>query len=141
MTDDSGSWDERRLIENGFERIHAELDRYDGPWKGLADVNGVPHYFNRMGPDALDDPYAVWPASREAVDMEREQWAIFIRELDGEKTEADASRHKELESLLEPHRETPADARRLMAEWRFDDRDERYDYDGIDQWVRWRPVE
>ncbi|MGK5557319.1 hypothetical protein ACSNOI_37495 [Actinomadura kijaniata] len=151
MDDKAGGYDERTLIADGFERVHVELSRYDGPVKGLADVDGVPHYFERLGLDAFEDPYAVWPASEGAVAMEREQWAIYIswlRRYEAGEADGDGhpgaggvdARYDELESLLAPHRRAPADARRLMARWRFDDGDERYRFDGIDQWVRWDPA-
>jgi hypothetical protein len=38
-------WDERQLIADGFERVHIELDWYDGPRHGLADVDGMARYF------------------------------------------------------------------------------------------------
>jgi hypothetical protein len=49
------------------------------------------------------------------------------------------ARYDELDQLLAPHRLAPRGARKLLAEWEFDDTDDRYRLDGIDQWVRWRP--
>lgn len=51
---------------DGFERVHVELDWYDGPRGGLADVGGVVHYFQAVS--HLDDSgggtFFVWPAGR-----------------------------------------------------------------------------
>src|SRR5262245_32932467 len=73
-------WDEGQLLADGFERVYIELDWNDGARAGLADVDGVAHYF--QGHDyALSseaDEYAVWPASAEVLGLEREQWAIFV---------------------------------------------------------------
>ncbi|MGW4894763.1 hypothetical protein ACWEQL_21215 [Kitasatospora sp. NPDC004240] len=75
------TWDEQQLIADGFERVYVDLEWYDGPRKGLAVIDGVPHYFEGCDFDHADeaDEYSVWPASEAAVEMEREQWAIFAR--------------------------------------------------------------
>ncbi|MEU1486953.1 hypothetical protein [Streptomyces sp. NPDC005752] len=37
---------EEQLVADGFERVYAELEWYDGPRRvGLADIDGKPHYF------------------------------------------------------------------------------------------------
>lgn len=48
-----------QLRRKGFDQVYVELDRYDGPAAGLADVHGVPHYFHR-DPDN-DERFFVWP--------------------------------------------------------------------------------
>lgn len=47
----------------------AELEWYDGPRVGLAEVNGKSHYFQNHAYDHADeaDAYQVWPASEAAV--------------------------------------------------------------------------
>lgn len=54
------AWDEEQLIADGFERVYVELEWYDGPRAGLADVNGKPHYFRGLDYDHADeaDEYA-----------------------------------------------------------------------------------
>jgi hypothetical protein len=124
---------ERLLVGQGFERVYAELDWYDGPRHGVAQIDGVAHYFravqdyNRVG--FPDNEYLVWPLGESVLALEREQWAIFV---DWAKTAregtADADTHPglggvnrrydELTTLLASHREVPADARRLTATWR-----------------------
>ncbi|MGW0831956.1 hypothetical protein [Streptomyces prunicolor] len=144
------SWDKQQLIADGFEPTYVDLEWYDGPRKGLALVDGVPHYYEGREYDRADkaDKYFVWPASEAAVAMEREQWAIFIRyqlsDAGLEQYPADGgvdARYDELQSLLAPHRQAPEGARRLVGEVRFDDGDDRYRLDGVDHWFRWRPVE
>jgi hypothetical protein len=145
------TWDEEQLIADGFERVYAELDWYDGPRAGLADVDGKPHYFQGYDYDHADeaDEYRVWPANESAVKLEREQWAIFARW--NERHEAGTvgaeshpglggidARYDELALLLAPHRQAPDDARRLVGEMRFDG-GARYRVEGLDYSFRWRP--
>jgi hypothetical protein len=135
----------------GFERVHAELDWYDGPRAGVADVGGVPHYFRAIHDYRHpDDVYHVWPASPAALALEREQWVIFT-EWNTRYEAATATpdshpghgaidrRYDELTALLAPHRAVPPKARRLKAEWRHADRPQRYHPDGPDYVVRRHP--
>ncbi|MEV4559257.1 hypothetical protein AB0K51_20025 [Kitasatospora sp. NPDC049285] len=147
----AGTWDEAQLIADGFERVHSELEWYGGPRAGLADVDGKPHYFQGYDWDDADeaDEYSVWPASDTAVELEREQWAIFAtwhehREAGtvGPETHPGRGgiddRYDELARLLAPHRQAPDGAKRLLAEVRFD-AGARYRVEGLDYWLRWRP--
>ncbi|MFJ1868797.1 hypothetical protein ACIOD1_29835 [Streptomyces sp. NPDC088097] len=143
-------WDERQLVADGFEHVHAESEWYDGPRDGLVDVDGVPHYFQCHDVDfsvALDE-YFVWPADETLAALEREQWTIFVAW--NSAYEAGAAgierhpghggidpRYDALTALLTPHRQAPVDAELLVAEWRFDNGD-CYRVDGVDYWVRWR---
>ncbi|MFF5336076.1 hypothetical protein [Streptomyces sp. NPDC013181] len=144
-------WGEQQLIADGFKRVYAELEWYDGPRAGLADIDGKPHYFQNHDYDHRDeaDEYQVWPASEAAAELEREQWAIFARW--NERREAGEvgpeshpdhggvdARYDELELLLAPHRLAPDDARRLVGELRFV-AGARYRVEGLDYWFRWRP--
>ncbi|WP_225801715.1 hypothetical protein [Streptomyces sp. NK15101] len=145
------TWTEEQLIADGFERVYAELEWCDGPRVGLADVNRKPHYFQNHDYDHADeaDEYQVWPASEAAVELEREQWAIFAgwnerREAGevGPESRPDHggidARYDELELLPAPHREAPDDARRLVGELRFVV-GARYRVEGLGYWFRWRP--
>ena len=138
-----------------FERVYVELDWYDGPRGGLADVNSVPHYFQAVHdsshPDAPDDVYHVWPATGDVVDLEREQWAIFVAwnsryEAGTAATDTHPAlggidaRYDELTDLLTRHRAVPPGARRLAAEWRQAERATRYHADGPDYLVRWHAI-
>ncbi|MFG2304524.1 hypothetical protein [Actinacidiphila glaucinigra] len=145
------TWDEVQLIADGFERVYVELEWYSGPRAGLACVDGKPHYFQGNDWNDADeaDEYSVWPASDAAVELEREQWAIFARW--NERHEAGRvgpethpgqggidARYDELALLLAPCRQTPDDARQLVGEVRFD-AGARYRVEGLDYWFRWRP--
>ncbi|MFF3918418.1 hypothetical protein ACFYZB_34020 [Streptomyces sp. NPDC001852] len=145
------TWDEVQLIADGFERVYVELEWYDGPRLGLADVDGKPHYFQNDDYDHADEAneYRVWPADEAAVELEREQWAIFARW--NQRYEAGTvtseshpghggidARYDELTLLLAPHRQAPDDARRLVGELRLD-AGARYRVEGLDYWFRWRP--
>lgn len=145
------TWDEDRLIADGFGRVLVELEWYDGPRVGLAEIDGKVHYFeSRNYVDQVEDSeYDVWPASDDAVTMEREQWAIYVswsrRHEAGEAGPGSHpgyggidARYDELTSLLMPHRQAPADARQLVAEWRFG-MGARYQVEGIGTWVRLKP--
>jgi hypothetical protein len=141
-------WDKQQLIADGFEPTYVDLEWYDGPRKGLALVNGVPHYYEGWDPGDEAAEYAVWPASEAAVAMEREQWAIYVEYevSDAGREEHPANggvnaRYDELQLLLAPHRRAPDSAHRLVGEMRFDDGDDRYRFDGVDHWFRWRPAE
>jgi hypothetical protein len=127
------SWDEEQLIADGFERVYVELEWYDGPRVGLADIGGKPHYFDGYDQYLCDkaDQYRVWPTSAAVLGLEREQWAIFVRW--NECYEAGTvgpeshpgqggidARYDEVDVLLAPHRQAPDDARRLVGEMRFD---------------------
>ncbi|MET9888104.1 hypothetical protein ABZZ20_34280 [Streptomyces sp. NPDC006430] len=142
------TWDEVHLIADGFERVYVELEWYSGPRAGLADVDGRPHYFQGYDWGEADE-YSVWPASNAAVELEREQWAIFARwnELHeagtvGPETHPGQggidARYDELALLLAPYRQAPDDARHLVGELRFD-AGARYRVEGLDYWFRWRP--
>ncbi len=147
-TDDAGP-------AGGFEPVHVELDWYDGPRGGVADVGGLPHYFRAVHdynrPGEPDDVYLVWPISEQALVWEREQWAIFVAWNDRyESGNANTSSHPghgdidarydQLETLLAAHRQVPPDARRMRAQWRHTARDRRYRVDGVDCEVRWHPA-
>ncbi|HET6740388.1 MAG TPA: hypothetical protein VFH76_15690 [Kribbella sp.] len=138
-------WGRAQLIAGGFRHVVVEIAAYDGPRAGLVDDGGDLYYFDC--PRWAVDEYLVWPAPVEAVALEREGWEIFVRwnrRYESAPRSAGPhpgdggvdARHDELEGLLVPYRQAPADARRMVAEWRLDGR-ERYRVDGTDSWVRW----
>ncbi|MEU7606530.1 hypothetical protein AB0B78_14170 [Streptomyces sp. NPDC040724] len=143
------------LVRAGFERVHVELHWYDGPRKGIADVQGTPHYFEAIHDywhpdDPHDDEYLVWPIDEALLSLEREQSAVaadwYKRVAEGAATTglpvdiADGGvdkRYDELQALLGPRRKAPADARRLVAEWKTPAEDQ-YDVEGPTYMVGWR---
>jgi hypothetical protein len=138
-------WDEQELIDEGFERVYAELDRNDTPIFGLAEVDGAPHYFRHVYGDA----YAVWPVDPGQLALERERWAIFAAwhaRYEAGTAEPDThpgaggvdARYDELTAALVPLRGAPAEPRVLFALWRGVG-GARYRADGVDFLVRWRP--
>ncbi|MFI9383072.1 hypothetical protein [Kutzneria sp. NPDC052558] len=111
------------LLRMGFERVHTEIERYNGPWLGVADVHGAPHYFSRT---SHDDRYFVWPVDEETFALERETWLIYIAWLrryhagetpKSHPTDNGDVRYDELEALAKPRRAVPDDAHVLQAEW------------------------
>ncbi|GAA1000669.1 hypothetical protein GCM10009555_104030 [Acrocarpospora macrocephala] len=143
--------DEEDLLRDGFERVHIELDWWDGPREGLADVDGKVHYFQAVWDDDQDDygdEYYVWPASSPAVAMEREAQTIFLEWLTRYKS-ATASiethpghggvdaRYDELKTRLLPFRAKPNDAIRMTAEWRALDRRFHNNAAGPSYTVKW----
>jgi hypothetical protein len=138
-----------QLRSAGFEHVHVENERYDGPQAGIADIGGVPHYFLRLNRHFEDgDEFAVWPIDEATLALEKEQWQIYVATWDAASdiTYPNAGvlppRFHELETLLEPRRVPPGDERTLFAQWRFDDRDEdrRHDDDGPMYLMRWREL-
>ncbi|MFB7127243.1 hypothetical protein [Kitasatospora sp. NPDC056273] len=143
--------DKQRLLDAGYERVYVELDWYDGPRGGVADVDGAAHYFRAVHdyprPDAPDDEYLVWPVSGPVLALEREQWAIFAswstRREAGCASAAGHpgnggidTRYDELEAQLAPYREVPTQVRRAVAEWR-PIAGPRYHVEGVGCMVKW----
>jgi hypothetical protein len=95
------------------------------------------------------DEYYVWRADEQLVALEREQWAIFVeRNQWCEEGAAVIEPHPghggvatpasdELTASLTPRRQAPADARSMVAEWRYGGGN-RYRVNGVGYWVRWR---
>ena len=146
-------WDRADLVADGFTHVYVELEWWDGPRAGIVDIDGAPHYFERDEDESWErlDEYFVWPADAGVVALEREAWAIFVRWNQRYETAPTSAgphpgegrvnaRYDELAALLAPYHRAPAAARRLLAEWRFDD-GQRYRMDGTDSWVRWSAAE
>ncbi|WP_414942514.1 GNAT family N-acetyltransferase [Amycolatopsis sp. cmx-11-51] len=127
-----------QLISVGFEYVHVENERYDGPQAGVADISGVPHYFIRLNCFFEDgDEFSVWPIDDESLALEQEAWRVWVKAWDaGDHMPA---RLDELEALLKARRSTPpATARTMFAQWRYDEREERHDDNGPTYLMRWR---
>ena len=97
-----------------FEIIHTITDWYDGARGGLADLGGVPHYYECRWDDATDDWSEVYLLNRideETFRFAMEAWAIWLRwrkAFDEGKTKQethpalpkDRARHNKLEEVL-----------------------------------------
>lgn len=136
-----------------IEWVYVELDFYDGPRSGIADVNGQPHRFATPFDDAIDDyldAFLIWPINQEALSLEIEQWHIFVEWYalyeDGK---ADTAPHPatggvnprwdELDALLEPGRSAvPETAVEAEAVFEALGKQSGYNLDGPNYGVRWR---
>ncbi|KFU81831.1 hypothetical protein BB31_08245 [Amycolatopsis lurida NRRL 2430] len=136
--EDRGYTTREQLVSLGFEHVHVENDRYDGPQTGVADISGVSHYFVRLNSLFEDgDEFSVWPIDDESLALEQEAWRLYVKAWDA--GDQKPARLTELESLLEARRTTPpASARTIFAHWRFDERDARHDANGPTYMMRWR---
>ena len=133
-------------------KVYVENDWFDGPRAGIADIGGVPHRFRSLF-DEKDDEYLgtflVWPVDQATLDLEVEQWHIFVDwnasyEAGRAGTESlpghggiDA-RWDELDRLLKNSRsEVPHEARRAIAEMTRIDRNTRYAPSGPAYMLAW----
>lgn len=136
----------------GYERVYVELDWDSGPRKGVADIDGVPHYFEGWAFDqgSVIDKYVVWPVGPDALAMERASWVIFVEwndRYEAGATGADthpgqggiSARYDELQDLLAPHRVAPEDAKPMLGQMQHLDAAQRYRVDGVDYLMRWNP--
>lgn len=63
------------------ERVYVEIEYYDGPRAGVADIGGVPHRFLSPTKDwGLDElgVYYVWPIDDTTLALELERWSILV---------------------------------------------------------------
>ena len=62
-----------------MEKVYVENDWYDGPRKGVADLNGVPHRFiaHFKEESGYEDTFFLFPISPDILNLEIEQWRIF----------------------------------------------------------------
>jgi len=134
------------------ERVYVENEWYDGPRAGIADVNGMPHRFKSVfdeGDDEYLGTFMVWQVDKDVVDLEIEQWRIFVDwNTLYESGQADTDSHPglggrnarwdEIEDLLKQSRsDMPSSAKRARAEMDRIDRDVRYAPSGPDYMLSW----
>lgn len=104
------------------EPVHTITDWYDGPRRGVANLEGIPHYYecqwyasvdagHEADSDALPGDYLLTPLDAETYRLALEDWAIWERWeaafAAGTTTQAthpvlpeDRTRHDEIEQLL-----------------------------------------
>jgi hypothetical protein len=135
------------------ERVYVENEWYDGPREGVADIDNVPHRFKSLFGEAKDeylDPFAVWPIDRASLDLEIEQWQIFVAwnarfETGAARLEShpafagvNPSWERINERLRPGRKDVPANARCALAKIDWLDNQSRYGPDGPDYRLRWR---
>jgi hypothetical protein len=123
------------------ERVYVEIEWYDGPRAGIADVEGVPHRFKSQFDEAEDEylgTYWVWPVDGDTLDLEIEQWKIFVAWNDlYEAGDSDVSAHPghgginkrwdEIQNQLQAIREyVPEDAKSARVKVERMDHKQRY---------------
>lgn len=98
-----------------FEKLHTVTEYWDGPRRGIADLDGRPHYFEAIfdyEADGYSDRFWVQPIDDITFRLALEDWAIWLRwrrsygeGLAGPHAhpalERDHSRSEELRELLE----------------------------------------
>jgi hypothetical protein len=136
-----------------FERVYVENEWYDGPRAGLADIHGAPHRFKSLFDETEDEylsTFAVWPVRREVLELEIEQWCIFVDwNTRYESGEADTGSHPghgglhqrwdEIEALVKDSRtDVPSDALHAKAQLKSADREYRYEVTGPNYLMCWK---
>lgn len=134
------------------EKVYVELEWYDGPRVGVADINGLPYRFKALFDEPADEylgTFLVFPITDEALALEIEQWRIFVawntRYEAGEVTVESHpghgginSRWDEIELLLKKSRdEVPVNAKKALAKFEPLNREKRYEECGPDYALRW----
>lgn len=134
------------------ERVYVENEWYDGPRAGIADINGMPHRFKSLfdeGEDEYLGTFMVWPVDKHVLDLEIEQWRIFVEwntlyksgQADTTSHPAHGSRNArwdEIEALLKQSRsDVPPSAKRARALLSRIDQEARYAPSGPDYAMSW----
>jgi len=134
------------------ERVYVENEWYDGPRAGVADINGIPHRFKSLFDEEEDQylgTFIVWPVDKRVLDLEIEQWCIFVEWntlYESGQAETDShpghggrnARWDEIEVLLKQSRsDVPAQAKRAHAHLSHVDRERRYAPTGPDYMLGW----
>lgn len=93
----------------GWDRVHTMNDYYDGPRRGIADVDGVPHIHEAEfdhSSDDYGDTYFASPVDEDLLAAVMEDWEIWLR--------WDAA-FKRGEATIETHPALPQDRERHEA--------------------------
>jgi hypothetical protein len=70
------------MLEQGYERVHTVTDYYDGPRKGIADLDGRPHLYESEWDDFADNyasTFRLSPVGEELFALAMESWRIWLR--------------------------------------------------------------
>jgi hypothetical protein len=69
-------------MKPGYEVIFTVSDYHDGPLRGVATFNGLPHFYERVFDDRGDEysnSYLLVPLDDAAFAAAKENWEIFLR--------------------------------------------------------------
>lgn len=135
-----------------MEKVYVENGWYDGPRKGIANYNGMPHRFVANFDDlkGYNDTFKLFPVTKDELAMEIEQWEIFVEwNKKYELGQVDASTHPghggidkrwdEIEDILKPIRESiPSNTFESKAKFEQIDQKNRYESTGPDYGVVWQ---
>ena len=134
------------------EKVYVELEWYDGPRFGIADISAVPHRFKSLFDEADDEylgTFIVWPVATETLALEIEQWKIFVEwNSRYERGEASEKSHPGFsgqnprwdalsELLAQSRSEVPVGAKKALAQLEHLSREGRYENDGPDYTLSW----
>jgi hypothetical protein len=70
------------MAKGRWEKIHTVSDYYDGPITGVADLDGVPHLFQRQFSEEEDEyinRHLVMAIDQELFSLIMESWSIWLR--------------------------------------------------------------
>jgi len=70
------------MTDGPWEKVHTVSDYWDGPILGVADMGGVPHVYEKIFSEEVDeyiDRYRVMPIDQELYSWLMESWSIFVR--------------------------------------------------------------
>ena len=138
-----------------MEKVYVENDWYDGPRRGIANYNGLPHRFvaNFDELKGCDDTFKIFPVTEEELSLEIEQWKIFVEwnnkyELGEVGTDTHPGhgginkRWDEIEGVLSPKRNhIPSNALEANANFTQNEQSNRYDLSGPSYGVVWNRVQ
>jgi hypothetical protein len=137
------------------EFVYVENEWYDGPRAGVADIDGVPHRYVSEWDEEKDDylgTFLIWPIEEIELNLEREQWQIFINwneEYEAGRAGTDShpghpgtnTRWDEISSLLKTRRvSVPANARHAKAQLVDIEGQKRYALSGPAYQLAWKPL-
>ena len=140
-----------------MEKVHIEIEWYDGPRRGIADFNGAPHRFisqfreyeEGFKVDQDRDVFDVYPISQNEFKLEQEQWKIFVEwnskfeagelSIDSHPAKGNInSRWDEIETLLVSSRDViPPNALEAYAVFTYIENRLRYSVMGPSYGVSW----
>lgn len=70
------------MLEPGYQRVHTMTDYYDGPRKGIADLDGRPHLYESEWDDLADNyafTFRLSPVTADIFALATESWHIWLR--------------------------------------------------------------